>query len=276
MERPGSVRGVRRTKGVDGVRDPGEAARWTRGAGVGASSTIPNPARTTSSSTSRRPGSTSSTSTSAAGLYPMTLPFTPGSEGAGVVRAVGSEVTRFSVGDRVAWSSVLGSYAQQVRVPEAAAVAVPEGIGLDVAAAVMLQGMTAHYLALDTYPLKEGDRCLIHAGAGGVGLLLIQIAKRCGAEVFTTVGSADEGGVGHGRRRGPRDHLRRHRLRFGGRGHRRPPPARCRVRRRRQGRVRAGAWNCCAAEERWSRSATPLARSTRWRRWRSPAAARST
>ena len=124
------------------------------------------------------------------GLYPMTLPFTPGSEGAGVVRAVGSLVTRFSVGDRVAWSSVLGSYAQQVRVPETSAVAVPDGIGLDVAAAVMLQGMTAHYLALDTFPLKDGHRCLIHAGAGGVGLLLIQIAKRCGAVVFTTVGSA--------------------------------------------------------------------------------------
>jgi NADPH2:quinone reductase len=126
------------------------------------------------------------------GLYPMTLPFTPGSEGAGVVRAVGSEVTLFGEGDRVAWSSVLGSYAQQVRVPEAAAVAVPEGIGLDVAAAVMLQGMTAHYLALDTFPLKEGDRCLVHAGAGGVGLLLIQIAKRFGAEVFTTVGSSEK------------------------------------------------------------------------------------
>jgi NADPH:quinone reductase len=125
------------------------------------------------------------------GLYSMELPYTPGSEGAGVVRAVGAEVTRFAVGDRVAWSSVLGSYAQQVRVPEAFAVAVPDGIGLDVAAAVMLQGMTAHYLALDTFVLAQGHRCLIHAGAGGVGLLLIQIAKRCGAEVFTTVG-ADE------------------------------------------------------------------------------------
>jgi NADPH2:quinone reductase len=126
------------------------------------------------------------------GLYPMTLPFIPGSEGAGVVRAVGSDVTGFAAGDRVAWSSVLGSYAQQVRVPGSAAVAVPEDLDLDVAAAVMLQGMTAHYLALDTYPLRDGVRCLIHAGAGGVGLLLIQIAKRCGAEVFTTVGSEDK------------------------------------------------------------------------------------
>jgi NADPH2:quinone reductase len=127
------------------------------------------------------------------GLYPMTLPFIPGSEGAGVVRAVGSEVAGFAVGDAVAWASALGSYAQQVRVPAAVAVAVPDGIGLDVAAAVLLQGLTAHYLALDTYPLQAGDRCLIHAGAGGTGQLLIQIAKRRGAEVFTTVGSAAKG-----------------------------------------------------------------------------------
>ena len=95
----------------------------------------------------------------------------------------------FQPGDAVAWASVLGSYAEQVRVPAASAVAVPEGVGLDVAAAVMLQGITAHYLALDTFPLQPGDRCLIHAGAGGVGLLLIQIAKLRRAEVFTTVGT---------------------------------------------------------------------------------------
>ena len=124
------------------------------------------------------------------GLYPMTLPFTPGSEGAGVVRSVGSDVTGFQAGDTVAWTSVLGSYAEQVVVPAAAAVAVPAGIGPDIAAAVMLQGITAHYLALDTFPLNPGDRCLIHAGAGGVGLLLIQIAKHRGAEVFSTVGTA--------------------------------------------------------------------------------------
>src|SRR5262245_4993994 len=122
----------------------------------------------------------------------MELPFVPGSEGAGVVRAIGAEVSQFAVGDRVAWSSVLGSYAEQVRVPEAAAVAVPAGIGLDVAAAVLLQGMTAHYLAFDSFPLGDGQRCLIHAGAGGTGLLLIQIAKRLGAEVFTTVGSEEK------------------------------------------------------------------------------------
>jgi NADPH2:quinone reductase len=137
------------------------------------------------------------------GLYPMTLPFTPGQEGAGIVRAVGSDVSGFAVGDAVAWTSVLGSYAEQVVVPAAAALPVPEGVGLDVAAAVMLQGVTAHYLASDTYPLQPGDRCLIHAGAGGVGLLLIQIAKRRGAEVYTTVGSdeksqlATEAGADH-------------------------------------------------------------------------------
>jgi NADPH:quinone reductase len=129
------------------------------------------------------------------GLYPMELPFVPGSEGAGVVRAIGAEVNQFAVGDRVAWSSVLGSYAEQVRVPEVAAVAVPDGIELDVAAAVLLQGMTAHYLALDTFPLGGDHRCLIHAGAGGTGQVLIQIAKRLGAEVFTTVGSEEKVGL---------------------------------------------------------------------------------
>ena len=129
------------------------------------------------------------------GLYPMELPFVPGSEGAGVVRDVGAEVSSFAAGDQVAWSSVLGSYVEQVRVPEASAVAVPDEVGLDVAAAVMLQGMTAHYLALDSFPLAGKHRCLIHAGAGGTGQLLIQIAKRCGVEVFTTVGSDEKVGL---------------------------------------------------------------------------------
>jgi NADPH2:quinone reductase len=123
------------------------------------------------------------------GLYPIELPFTPGREGAGVVAAVGPEVRRFAVGDRVGWASATGSYAEKARVPEAVVVPVPDGVGLDVAAAVLLQGMTAHYLATDTFPLKPGDRCLVHAGAGGTGLLLTQIAKQRGAEVFTTVGS---------------------------------------------------------------------------------------
>jgi NADPH2:quinone reductase len=126
------------------------------------------------------------------GLYPMPLPFTPGMEGAGTVIGVGNECTRFNVGDRVAWSASLGSYAELVRVPEDSAVSVPDGVPLDLAAAVLLQGMTAHYLVTDTFPLSAGHRCLIHAGAGGTGLLLIQMAKHLGAEVFTTVGSSEK------------------------------------------------------------------------------------
>lgn len=126
------------------------------------------------------------------GLYPMPLPFTPGMEGAGTVAAVGDGVARWSVGDRVAWSSAIGSYAELVRVPADAALAVPDGVELDVAAAAILQGFTAHFLVSDTFPLRPGHRCLVHAGAGGVGLLLIQMAKRRGAEVFTTVGSPEK------------------------------------------------------------------------------------
>ncbi len=123
------------------------------------------------------------------GLYPLELPFTPGLEGAGEVIAAAKDAG-FGPGDRVAWSNALGSYAEAVIVPSDQAVRVPDGVGLDVAAAAMLQGMTAHYLAHDTYPLGPGQRCLVHAGAGGVGLLLIQMAKQAGAEVFTTVSTS--------------------------------------------------------------------------------------
>ncbi len=126
------------------------------------------------------------------GLYPMTLPYTPGSEAAGVVRGVGEGVDDFAVGDRVAWAGVPGAYAEMAIVPTRIAVRVPEAVALDTAAAVMLQGMTAHFLAVDTFPLAPGHRCLVHAAAGGVGLLLVQIAKRRGAEVFATVGSAEK------------------------------------------------------------------------------------
>jgi len=105
---------------------------------------------------------------------------------------VGEGAGEWSVGDRVAWSSALGTYAEQVAIPGDKAIAVPEAVDLEVAAAAMLQGMTAHYLAFDTFPLVAGSVCLIHAGAGGVGLLLTQIAKRLGATVFATVGSADK------------------------------------------------------------------------------------
>jgi len=126
------------------------------------------------------------------GLYTMALPMTPGLEGAGEVLAVGPDVTAWSPGDKVAWTGALGSYAEQVALPAASAVAVPDGVGSDTAAAVMLQGLTAHYLIDSTYPLGEGDRCIVHAAAGGVGLLLVQMAKMKGAEVFATVGTDDK------------------------------------------------------------------------------------
>ena len=126
------------------------------------------------------------------GLYPLDFPFTPGLEGAGSVAAVGEGVTGFSVGDRVGWVSTLGTYAEQHLVPAERAIPIPEKLDNDVVAAVLLQGLTAHYLANDTFPLKEGDRCLIHAAAGGVGLLLTQIADMKGATVITTVGTGEK------------------------------------------------------------------------------------
>jgi len=126
------------------------------------------------------------------GLYKMALPFTIGHEGAGTVVAVGADVRDLAPGDRVAWASVPGSYAELAAVPAARLVKVPAGVSTKQAAAAMLQGMTAHYLACTTYPLKAGDACLVHAGAGGVGLLLTQIAKLRGARVFTTVSTAEK------------------------------------------------------------------------------------
>lgn len=121
------------------------------------------------------------------GLYKVPMPYTLGQEGAGVVDAVGPDVTTVRVGDRVAWTSVPGSYAEQALVPAERLVPVPDGVTTRQAAAVMLQGLTAEYLATATYPLKPGDTCLLHAAAGGVGLLLTQIAKRRGARVIGTV-----------------------------------------------------------------------------------------
>lgn len=115
------------------------------------------------------------------------LPYVPGAEGAGTVAAVGPSVRDFAAGDRVAWTMAPGSYAEQVAVPAAQAVPVPAGLELDVAAAVMLQGMTAHYLCHSTYPVGQGDHVVVHAAAGGVGLLLTQmIAMRGGVSVATT------------------------------------------------------------------------------------------
>jgi NADPH2:quinone reductase len=123
------------------------------------------------------------------GLYPMDLPLVPGVEGSGTVTGVGEGVEGFEVGDRVAWSLGIGSYAEAQAVPATRAVLVPDQVDLETAAAVLLQGLTAHYLANDTFPLAAEDNCLIHAGAGGVGLLLTQIAVMKGAQVVTTVGS---------------------------------------------------------------------------------------
>src|SRR6266403_2250241 len=121
------------------------------------------------------------------GLYPLKTPFTLGMEGAGIVDAVGDGVTEVKKGDRVAYAMVPGSYAEFAIVPAAKLVPVPANIDAKTAAAVMLQGMTAHYLTHSTYQLKKGDTALIHAAAGGVGLLLVQAAKMVGARVIGTV-----------------------------------------------------------------------------------------
>jgi NADPH2:quinone reductase len=126
------------------------------------------------------------------GLYPRPTPFVLGVEGAGTVTAVGPGVDDVAVGDRVAWADGRGSYAERVALPAARVVPVPDEVDDRTAAAVLLQGLTAHYLVRDTHPLAPGERCLVHAGAGGVGLLLVQIAKLLGAEVFTTVGSQEK------------------------------------------------------------------------------------
>jgi NADPH2:quinone reductase len=125
------------------------------------------------------------------GAYPLAFPRIPGQEGAGTVVDLGAGVTEVAPGDRVAFAAGSGAYAELVSVPAAKLVRVPEGVSTKQAAAVMLQGMTAHYLATSTYPLGPKDTCLVHAAAGGVGLLLCQIAKLRGARVFGTV-STDE------------------------------------------------------------------------------------
>jgi NADPH2:quinone reductase len=125
------------------------------------------------------------------GAYKVPLPTILGQEGSGTVSAVGDGVTRVKAGDKVAWTGILGSYAEWHTVAAERLVALPSGVTTKQGAAIMLQGMTAHYLASSTYPLKPGDTCLVLAGAGGVGLLLTQIAKMRGARVITTV-STDE------------------------------------------------------------------------------------
>lgn len=126
------------------------------------------------------------------GLYPRELPFVPGAEGAGTVVAVGADVTGHAEGDHVAWAEAPGSYAQQVVVPAAKAFPIPEGIDDETAAAAMLQGITAHYLVTSTYAVKPGDTALVHAAAGGVGLLLTQLVKARGGKVIGTVSTPEK------------------------------------------------------------------------------------
>jgi NADPH:quinone reductase len=137
------------------------------------------------------------------GLYPVKTPFTLGTEGAGIVDAAGPDVTEVKIGDRVGYAMIPGSYAEYAIVPAARLVTIPSNIEARSAAALMLQGMTAHYLTHSTYALKQGDTALIHAAAGGAGLLLIQIAKQLGATVIGTVSTeakaklAKEAGADH-------------------------------------------------------------------------------
>ncbi|HEY6967650.1 MAG TPA: quinone oxidoreductase [Candidatus Angelobacter sp.] len=123
------------------------------------------------------------------GRYPAQLPFIDGQEAAGIVTEIGSQVKSLKPGDRVAYTNVLGSYTEYAAVPADRLVRVPEGVSDQQAAAAMLQGMTAHYLVHSTYPLKKGETALIHAAAGGVGLLLVQMAKNIGARVIGTAGT---------------------------------------------------------------------------------------
>ncbi len=126
------------------------------------------------------------------GLYKVPLPATLGGEGAGAVVAVGPDVDEVRVGDRVAWAGGFGAYAEYAVVAASKLVPLPAQVSTRLGAAVMLQGMTAHYLVTSTYPLREGERCLVHAAAGGVGLLLVQMAKRRGAYVIGTAGSDEK------------------------------------------------------------------------------------
>ena len=126
------------------------------------------------------------------GRYKSPPPFVLGQEGAGVVNAVGASVTTVKNGDRVAWTGLMGSYAEYAAVPADRLVPIPDGVTDQQAGAAMLQGMTAHYLSHDTYPLKRGETALVHAAAGGVGLLLVQMAHHIGARVIATVSTDDK------------------------------------------------------------------------------------
>ena len=131
------------------------------------------------------------------GRYPATLPFVDGMEAAGIVHAIGSDVKGWRAGDPVGYTGILGAYAEYTAIPADRGVRIPKGISEQQAAAALLQGMTAHYLVHSTYPLKKGETALIHAAAGGVGLLLVQMAKRIGARVIGTVGTDEKAKLAH-------------------------------------------------------------------------------
>lgn len=130
------------------------------------------------------------------GRYKVPLPFVPGQEGSGIVTAVGADAKSVKKGDRVAWTGLLGGYAEYAAIPADRLVPIPAGVTDQQAAAAMLQGMTAHYLSHDTYPLKRGETALVHAAAGGVGLLLVQMAHHIGARVIGTVSTEEKAKLG--------------------------------------------------------------------------------
>ena len=132
------------------------------------------------------------------GRYPAELPFIPGQEAAGTVVALGEGVSGFAVGDRVAWNGTRGTYAEYACAPAQVLLKIPEEMSFLQAAAVLLQGMTAHYLSHDTHRIQAGETVLVHAGAGGVGLLLTQMAKRLGARVLTTVSTEEKAELSRG------------------------------------------------------------------------------
>ncbi|MGL4304663.1 MAG: quinone oxidoreductase family protein, partial [Mycobacteriaceae bacterium] len=127
------------------------------------------------------------------GYYQHEVPYIPGSEGSGTIITIGPEVSGdFNIGDRIAWCTAPESYAEYVKVPYTEAIPIPEPISAEVAASILLQGMTAHYLINSTFPAKKGDTILVHAGAGGVGLILTQLATAKGVRVISTVSTAEK------------------------------------------------------------------------------------
>ena len=201
------------------------------------------------------------------------LPRTIGVEGAGVVKVIGPGVAEVKVGDEVTYCTAPGTYAELALVPAWRLMKRPSGVDAKAGAAAILQGMTAHFLACSTFPLEPGHRCLIHAGAGGVGLLLIQIAKLRGAEVFTTVGSQEKAELATG---AGADHVINYRDEdFGDAVERIAGPGPLTWSLTGWALTRSSeAWRSCGRGGRWPPSATPRDRCRRWRRCGCPPADR--